>query len=120
MSVNLFAVSLDCADAGKLADFWSQVLERPIDDGASEDFAAIGTSATATAGPAWMFHRVAEPKQVKNRVHADLTTPALPGEVERILSLGGRHVRDVDEGGYQWATLADPEGNEFDVVAVPA
>jgi hypothetical protein len=24
---------------------------------------------------------------------------------------------DFDEGGYRWATLLDPEGNEFDVMA---
>jgi hypothetical protein len=39
--------------------------------------------------------------------------------VQRLLTLGATHVRDVDEGGYQWATLTDPEGNEFDVVAAP-
>jgi Glyoxalase-like domain len=44
----------------------------------------------------------------------------LGNEVERLLTLGATHVRDVEEGGYRWATLADPQGNEFDVVAVPA
>ena len=42
MSVDLLAVTFDCADATALASFWSAVLERPVDDGASEDFAAIG------------------------------------------------------------------------------
>ena len=28
MSVSFFSVSVDCSDAGKLADFWSQALER--------------------------------------------------------------------------------------------
>ena len=66
-----------------------------------------------------MFHRVPEGKQVKNRVHVDFITGGLQEEVERLLALGATHVRDVDEGGYQWATLTDPEGNEFDVVAAP-
>ena len=35
------------------------------------------------------------------------------------LGLGASHLGDVDEGGYQRATLADPEGNEFDIVAAP-
>ena len=61
-----------------------------------------------------------EGKQVKNRVHVDFITGGPPGEVERLLALGATHVRDVDEAGYQWATLTDPEGNEFDVVAAPA
>jgi hypothetical protein len=117
MSVSLFSVSLDCADASKLADFWSQVLDRPVDAGGSQDFAAIGLEGGAAI--AWMFHRVPEPKQVKNRVHLDFVAAALADEVQRVLTLGATHVRDVEEGGYQWTTLADPEGNEFDIVAAP-
>jgi hypothetical protein len=119
MSVSLFSVSLDCADAGKLADFWSQVLDRPVDPGGNEDFAAIGLQDGGAGGLVWMFHRVPEPKQAKNRLHADFLTPALSDEVQRVLTFGATHLRDVDEGGFQWATLADPEGNEFDIVAAP-
>jgi hypothetical protein len=117
MSVSLFSVSLDCADASKLADFWSQVLNRPVDDGGNQDFATIGMQ--DGAGLVWMFHQVPEAKQVKNRMHADFLAGALHEEVQRVLTLGATHVRDVEEGGYQWTTLADPEGNEFDIVAAP-
>ncbi len=119
MSVSFFSVSLDCADAGKLADFWSQVLDRPVDEGGSQDFASIGMSGEGPGQPVWMFHRVPEAKQVKNRVHVDFIAGGLQDEVQRLLTLGATHVRDVDEGGYQWATLLDPEGNEFDMVAAP-
>ena len=71
MSVSFFSVSLDCADAGKLADFWSQVLDRPVDEGGSQDFASIGMSGDGSGQPVWMFHRVPEAKQAKNRVHVD-------------------------------------------------
>jgi hypothetical protein len=123
MSVSFFSVSVDCADASKLADFWSRVLDRSVDEGGGPDFASIGMNggdAGASAGqPVWMFHRVPEGKRVKNRVHVDFITGGLQDEVERLLALGATHVRDVDEGGYQWATLTDPENNEFDVVAAP-
>ena len=33
---------MDCRDAAALADFWARVLEREVDAGATEDFAAIG------------------------------------------------------------------------------
>jgi predicted enzyme related to lactoylglutathione lyase len=69
------------------------------------------------AGPVWMFHQVPEAKVAENRVHVDFLSPDLDNEVERLLTLGAAHVRDVEEGGYRWATLADPQGNEFDVVA---
>jgi predicted enzyme related to lactoylglutathione lyase len=118
MSVSLFSVSLDCADAGKLADFWSQVLDRPVDDGATPDFATIGMQDGA-GGLVWMLHRVPEPKQAKNRVHPDFLAANLEDEVQRVLTLGATPLAEVEEGGYRWTTLADPEGNEFDIVAAP-
>jgi hypothetical protein len=42
MSATEFAITLDCADAAELAAFWSQVLDRSVDPGATEEFAAIG------------------------------------------------------------------------------
>jgi Glyoxalase-like domain len=119
MSVSFFSVSLDCADAGKLADFWSQVLDRPVDEGGSQDFASIGMSGDSPGQPVWMFHRVPEVKQAKNRVHIDFIAAGLQEEVQRVLILGATHVGDVEEGGFQWATLLDPQGNEFDIVAAP-
>jgi hypothetical protein len=117
VSVTFFSISLDCADAGKQADFWSQVLNRPVDEGGSPDFAAIGLA--NGGGEVWMFHRVPESKLAKNRVHVDFLAADRRQEVDRVLTLGATHIRDVDEGGYQWSTLADPEGNEFDIVATP-
>jgi predicted enzyme related to lactoylglutathione lyase len=123
MDVSFFSVSVDCGDAAKTADFWSQVLNRPVDPGATQDFAAIGLEpaeppANGAAGPVWMFHKVPEAKAVKNRLHIDFVCADLPGAVERALTLGATHLADIEEGGYRWATLADPEGNEFDIVAV--
>lgn len=113
-----FAISMQGTDAARLAAFWSQVLGRPVDAGANEAFAAIGLAAPSpTAGSVWMFHQVPEPKTAKNRMHVDLITVDLPAEVKRVLDLGATHVADVEEDG---ATLTDPDGNEFDLVAVPS
>lgn len=64
-----------------------------------------------------LFQAVPEPKQGKNRLHIDLHVG--PGqreaEVERLQALGATVLRRVDEPGSTHATLADPEGNEFDV-----
>jgi predicted enzyme related to lactoylglutathione lyase len=120
MAVRFFSVSLDCADAGKLAGFWSEVLDHAVDAGATDDFAAIGLEPGGGASPVWMFHKVPEAKVAKNRVHVDFVAPELGKEVERLMTLGASHVRDVEEGGYRWATMVDPQGNEFDVVEVPA
>jgi hypothetical protein len=79
MSVSLFSVSLDCADAGKLADFWSQVLDRPVDDGATPDFATIGMQDGA-GGLVWMLHRVPDSNTSRARVRfsPDVSQPGFP------------------------------------------
>jgi len=117
VSVNLYAVTFDCADAAELAAFWSAVLDRAVDDGATEAFAAIGLQDPPDGRPHWMFVHVPEAKAAKNRFHPDLIADDLEGEVGRLVALGAVRKADFDEGGARWATLCDPEGNEFDVVA---
>ncbi|XXZ50832.1 VOC family protein [Streptomyces cavourensis] len=62
-----------------------------------------------------LFQRVPEPKTVKNRLHIDVHTPSgeRDTEAERLVGLGARILRAVDEQGGSWLVLADPEGNEF-------
>ena len=55
----------------------------------------------------------------RNRAELKKAHGSLQDEVQRVLTLGATHIRDVDESGYQWSTLADPEDNEFDIVATP-
>ena len=62
-----------------------------------------------------MFLAVPEPRQGKNRVHLDLVSTDRQAVVERALSLGATKVGEFDEYGTQWTTLADPEGNVFDI-----
>ncbi len=112
MSTTLNHITFDCADAARLADFWSSVLGEAVDAEASPDFATITSSTSAS----WMFVKVPEPKRVKNRVHVDLAASDLDAELERLTGLGATRLADLDEGGTRWTTLADPEGNEFDVV----
>lgn len=119
MTSSLLGISYDCADAARVGQFWSDVLERPLDGGASSDFASIGLGAGLGNGAIWMFHRVPEGKQAKNRVHVDLVADSLDKAVAHALELGATKLGDFDEGGFQWTTLADPEGNEFDIVAAP-
>ena len=112
MTVTLNHITFDCADAERLAGFWSSVLDEAVDSGASPDFATI----TSRTSASWMFVKVPEPKSVKNRVHVDLATEDLDAELERVVGLGATRVADYDESGTRWTTLSDPEGNEFDLV----
>jgi len=107
-------VTFDCGgNATELAGFYAGLLRREVDEGASPFFATVGRS--AGAAPVLMFIRVPDRTPGKNSVHLDLHTPDLAGEVARAVSLGAKHVGDFDEYGAVWTTLADPEGNLFDI-----
>jgi hypothetical protein len=110
-SPTLASITFDCSDALVTARFWAEVLGRPLPDDATADFVQLAGE------PAWSFYAVPEPKRSKNRLHVDLDVTDLPAEVDRLESLGARRLGDFDELGYRWTTMADPEGNEFDLVA---
>jgi hypothetical protein len=59
---------------------------------------------------------VPEGKTVKNRLHLDLVAADWETEIGRLTDLGATRIREVQENGAHWITLADPEGNEFDLV----
>ena len=68
------------------------------------------------AGPDWIFLAVPDEKVVKNRIHLDFRPDDQQAEVDRLLGLGARHV-DIGQGTPSWVVLADPEGNEFCILA---
>lgn len=106
-------VAIDCADAYRLACFWSEVTGHPVDpeDGPGDEETAV----TLPGGPTLYFNQVPEPKSVKNRVHLCLRPDtSRDAEVERLLELGASLVADRRKpDGWGWVVLADPEGNEF-------
>lgn len=114
MSARLSNITFDCHDARALAEFWSQVLGRPLDPGADDGFASIGGADADRSEPAWYFERVPEGKTAKNRVHPDLVDPN-PETLERLVALGATVVAEhsMGDGGHRWTVMRDPEGNEF-------
>ena len=117
MSAAIYTVAFDCENAAGLAQFWSQVLDAPVDPDGSEEFASIGLAEGAPGRPGLVFNQVPEGKTAKNRVHLDLLATALDEEVDRALAAGAGKLGDFDDSGTRWVTLTDPEGNEFDIVA---
>jgi hypothetical protein len=96
LSTSVFGLSIDCADALALAGFWSRVLERPVNPGGDAENAAIDATDPA-GGPRLAFHRVLEPKTVKNRLHLDLRADRYEAEIKRIGGLGATPVREVEK-----------------------
>ncbi len=111
MTLMLAHINFDCENPQRLATFWSAVLDRPVDDGASEFFASIDDHVAGR--PSWFFIKVPESKTAKNRLHVDLTAVDRETEVTRLVSLGASRASDHDEWGAVWTVLTDPEGNEF-------
>ena len=115
MPLSLHHIVVDAHDLPGLARFWTQVLGwRVLSERDRE--VVIGPSVDSPVGICFM--PVTEPKQLKNRLHLDLTTAAddRDAEVERVLRLGARRVDIGQTGEESWTVLADPEGNEFCIV----
>lgn len=83
-------ICIDSHDASALGRWWSRVLGWP--------------------------HDVDDDKVVKNRIHFDFRPDDQQVEVERVIGLGARRV-DIGQRDETWVVLADPEGNEFCILA---
>ena len=107
-------VTIDCADAYKLASFWAEVLGSTVSD---DDVPGDPEALVSTAdGLGILFIQVPESKKVKNRVHLDIQPQdrTRDEETERLLALGATLFEDHRKpDGRGWVTLFDPEGNEF-------
>ena len=105
---------LDCADAARLAAFWSAALGYAPGDPV-EQFVVLRPDAPGDTRPHLILQRVPEPRSGKNRMHLDLHAAELQDEMARLIALGARKVQEAPNclGTYCWYLMADPEGNEF-------
>jgi hypothetical protein len=131
-------VAIDCDDPDRLATFWAAVLDYEVSAAPNghSSWSEFSRSVATQPGEAWskvvdadgtapplLFHRVPETKVVKNRVHLDVrVAPGLSKEVsrelvdaeaQRLVTLGGTHVRTDEDATDYYAVMQDPEGNEF-------
>lgn len=112
---------VEAEDPARLARWWAEALgyqlvnERPDEVEIRHGVADL---------PALVFVPVPGPKQTRNRLHLNLRPTDLEAEVERLVNMGARHVdggraTGIDPtAGIDPTMLADPEGNEFCVLAV--
>jgi hypothetical protein len=124
MTSKFTELAIDCADPGGLARFWCSVLDYEVQE-EDDGFVAIGSpmvpegkNRPGPVPPTLTFAHVPEGKTVKNRVHLDVnpTDMEQDEEIARLVELGATVVND-NRPEFGWVTLADPEGNEFDVLA---
>jgi predicted enzyme related to lactoylglutathione lyase len=115
----VLAIVLDCFDLDRSAAFWCGVLgyrAEPSSPGRYQQLLPDDGN-----GVELLLQRVAEPKGTKKRMHVDLRVPDLDAETARVVALGARRVtaEPIEEYGWIWHVLADPDGNEFCVLQPP-
>jgi hypothetical protein len=132
-------IVIDSASPHELADWWAEALgwqvepqdesfiRRMVETGAASEADTtrhrgalvwkVGAAITSPdpGRPRVLFQVVPERKTVKNRLHFDVRVgpEARETEVARLVALGATELWRASQGPYEWATLADPEGNEF-------
>jgi predicted enzyme related to lactoylglutathione lyase len=113
---SLAAVAIDAVNPGVVAEFWCAVLGWTV---LEEDEGGISIGHPAGGWPAIDVCRVPEAKTVKNRLHFDLRADGTTrsAELERLLDLGAKRVDVGQNSDVSWVVLADPEGNEFCLLA---
>ena len=116
------SVVLDSVEPRAVTGFWREAL-------GYREAADLGTFVVLApgpgeAGPLVVLQRVTEERAGKNRMHLDLPPPDADEHVARLERLGARRiggpVTELEPTlGVRWQRMADPQGNEFCVVADP-
>jgi hypothetical protein len=109
-------IVVDCADPRAMARFWGEAMDWTLHKVTDQN--AVLRSAK-DIGPYLRFVRTPDVKTVWNRVHLDLRP--YPGddpqtEAARLQTLGATAI-DLGQSDVSWTVLADPEGNEFCLLA---
>jgi hypothetical protein len=115
------AVVLDCADLDRAAEFWCAALgyvALPKEPGSGPYRVLLPADGD---GIELLLQQVPERKVTKNRMHLDLRVLDLDAEVSRLLALGARYATDesLQNNGWVWRVLLDPDDNEFCVLRPP-
>ena len=115
--LDLNTVMIGTMQTKVLADFYEQVLQRPADMVDNENGFygwQVGTAYLAILEHSEMVGGTKDP----GRVMLNFETPQVKEEFERIKALGVTVIREPYEMGGGWvATLADPDGNFFQLVS---
>jgi hypothetical protein len=105
----LNCIVIDCADADRVSEFWSQALE-----GYTLNKEEWGITMTSETQPLIYFEPVPEGKAVKNRLHLNIAAANREAEVKRLIGIGATEAETHSPvGGFVWTNMLDVEGNEF-------
>lgn len=113
MSLEWEQIVVATRDPGALGRWWSEALQWVI---VNDDPVVFEIQPEMDRLPGILFLAEDKAKPGQNRLHIDLRPDDQDAEVQRLIRLGASRV-DVGQGDAPWVVLADPEGNEFCVLA---
>ena len=109
------SIVIDCTDFDRMFRFWSEALHyvprKPPQGG------WVVLKDPEGKGPNVSLNRTSEGPLKDYRLHLDLYATDPLGELDRLRRLGATVVQPAQEGK-DYVTLADPDGNLFDLVDV--
>ncbi|MFI1285619.1 VOC family protein [Streptomyces sp. NPDC020858] len=114
MTLEWEQIIVDAADPVALGRWWAQALGWVVVDDSPEEYEIRPAPDRL---PGLLFGLAPEAKTSKNRLHLDFRPDDQEAEVRRLLALGARHAYIGQGPEVPWVVLADPEGNEFCVLA---
>jgi Glyoxalase-like domain len=119
VDIRIQCVVIDADDCERLASFWSQALGWRITYQSSNEWCVEPPegSPEVDVAPDILFVRVPDRKAVKNRLHFDLRPADQQAQVLRLIELGASRADIGQPDDASWVVMADPEGNEFCVLA---
>jgi hypothetical protein len=107
------SIVVDCSDLPRMIAFWCEAIGYVPRDPAGAD--GIVLKDPEGRGPNLSLNLTQERPLSDYRIHLDLYSSDPEGEVVRLLRLGATLQRPSGEG-CDFVTLADPDGNVFDVI----
>lgn len=113
MALEWEQVVVDARDPAALGRWWAAALGWTVVNDAADEYEIRPHPDRL---PGLIFVAVPEAKIGKNRLHLDFRPTDQAAEVRRLTALGATRV-DVGQQQQTWVVLADPEGNEFCVLA---
>lgn len=116
MSLEWEQATVEADDPAGLGTWWRDALGWVV---VNDDPNAFEIQPEEGRLPGLLFLQAGSTKATKNRIHLDFRPDDHASEVERLSALGATLV-DIGQGDVSWAVLADPEGNEFCVLAASA
>ncbi|CAN5842084.1 VOC family protein [soil metagenome] len=114
----LGAIVINATDHDGLVAFWSELLDVGVARQVPGYFTWLEPQESA-GSVSVAVQRVDAPTEGRRRLHMDFGVDDVDAAVARVVELGGEHLEDQQVPGFAWKVMADPEGNEFCMAAVP-